>query len=167
MESIKGGFPLPINWHVRNCSSSGKLHKLKRACLLLWRSMAASCATSSQTSWTSKLLQSSAFPHVVPCHRALNFQPHNSGVVSRPLHRPTTSLYSPAVRTPDPEYLLGINIRSWSLCTPSPKLKIFFSRNTLSETKTVFWMWGVVLWVGFFLSPLFLWFSFLSLVPLG
>jgi len=28
LEAIKGGFPLPINQHVHNCNSSGKLSKL-------------------------------------------------------------------------------------------------------------------------------------------
>lgn len=136
METIKGGFPLPINWHVRNCNSCEQLRRLKHPCLLLRRTTAASCSTSSQTSWTSKHLQSSAFPQVVPCHKALNSQPRNSGVVSRPSHRPTSSLYSLPERTPDPENPLGTNVGSWLLCTPSPKLKIFFfSINMLSETK--------------------------------
>jgi len=160
VETIKGGFPLPINWHVSNCSSSGKLHKPKRACLPLRRSMAARSSTASQTSWTSKPLKSAAFPHVVPCHRALNSQPHNSGVVSRPPHRPTSSLYSLAVRIAGPEYPLLTNVGSWPLCTPILKLKIFFPETRFQKlNETVFWMW-VDFFFFFFLPPLFPWFSF-------
>lgn len=45
-----------------------------------------------------------AITHVVPCH--LNSQPHNRGVVSRPLRRPP-SLCIPSCEIPCPGALLG------------------------------------------------------------
>lgn len=155
METIKGGFPLPTNRLVRNCNSSGKLSKLE--------SMPVCC-------WEGALLQAAALlPRLLGLANPFSPQhfpmlslvielwiPNLTTVVWSP-HRPASAPYSPAVSTPDPEYPLGISTGSWQLCTPSSKLKIFFSRNMLSETKQ-----NSLLDVGcfFLLSPFFPWFSF-------
>lgn len=137
METIKGGFPLPTNRLVRNCDSSGKLSKLD--------SMPVCC-------WEGALLQAAALlPKLLGPANPFSPQlflmlslvielwiPNLTSMVWSP-HQPASSPYSPAVSTPDPAYPLGTSVGSWQLCTPTPKLKIFFPETCFQKlNKAVF-----------------------------
>lgn len=161
METIKGGFPLPINWHVHYCNSSRKLSTLKRASLLR-RSKLQPCFLNFLGKQTPSVL---SFSQGYPFSQSFEFPTPQLWCSFQAPPQFHQFLYSPDYEKPNPKNPLCANL----------ELPIMYSKPKGEDLlpEICFQKLHNCIWVLFFFPsclpcfPVFVVFFFLSSIPLG